>query len=351
MKKLYFIALSFFAVCQLNAQTSYTLTQANSEPTVGDSYWAVALDTNNTPLPMNTSGQNVLWQVMDLTPQTGTATINTYSTAASNTNSANYPGTNLVQTDSSVYTYYKTTTNQLELLGVDAGFFDLNYNTNSAIVATYPISYGYTHSDAVGGTMNVPSASLNGPFSGTVITTADGTGTLNINNSASVFTNCIRIKTTQHLSFNLLFGAITGTIDQDLYNFYHSSSKFPVLTVSYSHVVASGLQSIDQMQTQVSTLSTVVIGVKENKLNDIAFTAYPNPAKNNVNLHFVTVKNEDYNIEISNTLGQIVKTISLTDLQPGVYNETIDLTGLSQGIYTIKVSGKYAQGTEKLIIE
>lgn len=350
MKKLYFLSLSLFAVCQINAQTSYTLTQANSEPVVGDSYGAVPLDTNNTPLPMNVSGANQLWQVMDLT-QSAPAALNTYSTAASSTNSANYPGTNLVQSDSSVFTYYKTTTNQLELLGVDAGFFDLNYNTNSAIVATYPISYGYTHSDAVAGTMNVPSVSLNGPFTGTVITTADGTGTLNINNNASVFTNCIRIKTTQHLSFNLLFGAETGTIDQELYNFYHSSSKFPVFTVSYSHIVASGIQSIDQVQTQVSTLNTVVIGIKENKLNDITFTAYPNPAKNNVNLHFVTVKNENYNIEICNTLGQVIKTVSLTDLQPGVYNQTIDLTGLSQGIYTIKVSGKYAQGTEKLIIE
>jgi hypothetical protein len=350
MKKIYLFIFSFFALSQMEAQT-YTLTQTNNDPIVGDSYGLMLVDTNSTPLPINVSGTGVTWNIMSLTYTDSLITTNTYSTAASSANSANYPGTNLVQTDSTVTTYYKTSTNKLELLGVDAGFFDLNYNTNAANVANYPMAYGYTDTDVlVGGTINVPSASLNGPFSGTVVTNVDGFGTMNLN-GITTLSNCLRVKTLQNLSFNLAFGLIQGTIDQNIYNFYHSSSKFPVFTISYSHIVTSGLQTIDQMQTQVNILSNVAIGVKENKLNDIIFKAYPNPANNEIQLHFVLANTESYTIEISNTLGQVVKTITMSDLQPGMYNETINTSDLSVGMYTIKVNGKTSQGTQKLIIQ
>lgn len=350
MKKIYLFILSFFALSQIEAQT-YTLTVANSLPVVGDSYGALLVDTNSTPLPISISGTGVTWDFMSLTYTDSLIATNTYSTAASFSNSPNYPGTNLVQYDSTTITYYKTSTNKLELLGVDAGFFDLNYNTNAANVANYPMPYGYTDTDLlVGGTINVPQFTLSGPFTGTVVTNVDGAGTMNLN-GITTLNNCLRTKTTQNLTFDLAGGFIQGTIDQNLYNYYHSSSKFPILTISYSHVVTTGLQSIDQMQTQVTILSNVAIGVKENKLNDIIFKAYPNPADNEINLHFVLANEESYTIEISNSLGQIVKTVSMLNLQPGLYNESINTSDLKSGLYSVKVTGKKSHGIQKLMIQ
>lgn len=347
MKKIYLLTFSLFALSQVKAQTTYTIMQQYHEPVIGDSYISVTLDTATTPLPMSVSGNGVTWTVMDVT-ETGTAT-NTYDAASSNANSGNYPGTTLVQTDGSVTTYYKSSTNLFELLGVDAGQFDLNYNAGNATIASYPITFNSTYTDnTVGGTMNVPAASMSGTFTGTITSTADGSGTLNINGVSS-YANCLRIKTVQNIEFNLS-GFIDGTIDQTIYNFYHSSSKFPVLTISYSHVSAP-LASIDQTQAQVSTLSSVVIGVKENQKNEIAFKAYPNPANADVDLYFVIAQPESYSVEISNNLGQVVKTMALNNLQPGMYNETINTSDLSAGIYTVKVNGKNAQGTQKLIIQ
>ncbi len=346
MKKIYLLTFSLFALSQLNAQTSYTLTQANSEPMAGDSYGSVNLDTNGTALPMSISGANVNWNITNILGDT--TVVNTYSTAASDANSGNYPGTNLVQTDSTTLTYYKSSPGMLELLGVDVtGQFNLNYNTGSATIATYPASFGYTNTDnTVSG--DISAAGFSGNFTGTLVTTADGTGTLDINN-VSNFTNCVRIKTVQNIDFDLA-GFIQGTIEQTLYNYYHSSSKFPIFSVSYSHVSAPAA-AIDQVQAQVNTLSTVAIGVKENKLNDVIFKTYPNPANNEINIHFVLAQPESYTVEISNTLGQVVKTVSLNNLQPGMYNESINTSNLSAGIYTIKVSGKKTQGTEKLVIQ
>ena len=63
MKKIYLLTFSLFALSQVNAQT-YTLTQTNSEPVVGDSYGALPLDTNMVTLPMSISGTGVTWSIL-----------------------------------------------------------------------------------------------------------------------------------------------------------------------------------------------------------------------------------------------------------------------------------------------
>jgi hypothetical protein len=350
MKKIYLLTFSLFALSQLNAQTSYTLTQSNSEPVIGDKYATKGIDTS-IALPLNISGLNVTWNLTGLYDTLAVDT-NRYISPAADPNSSNYNGVTMVQTNSNGSTYFKSTLNQLELLGLDVTFggstATLNYDVNSAVIAQYDMSFGYSNTDVVEGSINALSSP--GTFTGTIHHDLDGTGTLNLNGSS--FSNCSRIKTVQNVSFDLnsTFGPIQGTVDQTTYNFYHSSSKFPIFTYNYFHVMGAG-GFIDQEEYQLSAMANIVIGVKENKLNDVIFKTYPNPANNEINLHFVLAQPETYNVEISNTLGQVVKTVSLGNFQPGIYNETINTIDLSAGIYTVKVSGKNKQGTEKLVIQ
>lgn len=352
MKKIYLIALSIFAISQANAQLS--LTKAANEPTIGDTYETKTLDSTNT-MPLGISGTGVDWNFDGLT-EAGSVSTFTIGAIADYPNSPNYPGTTMVQEDQAngTLTYFKSTATGLEILGVDAGFFDINFNTNSAIVAEWPITYGYTNDDLAAGaiSVNTGSTTLNGTFTATINTTADGTGIVNINNLAYARANCLRVKRTQDLEFSILFGAIAGTIKQINYDFYHSSSKYPILTVNYNIVNATSPQGpIDQTQSTISVLNDVTVGINEKNINDVIFRAYPNPTKNNVNIHFVLTQTENYTIEVVNTLGQVVKTTTLLNLQPGVYSENIDLSGLTAGVYYVKVSGKKAQGIEKLIVE
>ena len=349
MKKIYLLTFSLFAISQLNAQTSYTLTQTNSEAVIGDNYLPRIIDTTNA-LPMNTIGTGVTWNITGLTDSLAVDTVKFIDPSA-DPNSSNYPGVTIVQSAGTNVSYYKSSTNQYELLGLDLSFggqtANINYNTNSAIIAQYNMSYGYTNTDAVSG--DISTSGIPGTFTGTIVTVIDGTGTLNLNGMAN-FANCVRVKTIQHLDFDLS-GLETGTVDQTIYNYYNSSSKFPILTASYNHVVGAGLFPIDNTQVQINTLSSIVIGIKENKLNDVVFKTYPNPANSEINLYFVLAQSESYNVEISNALGQVVKSVNLGNLQAGIYNETISINDLSAGIFTIKVSGKNKQGTEKLVIQ
>jgi hypothetical protein len=355
MKKIYLFAFSLIAISQVKAQL--TLTKAANEPVIGDSYITKTLDTNFTALPLNVVGTNVTWNIANVI-ETGATSTNTYSAPGSGASS--YPGTTIVQEDQGTgnTSYFKATASSYELLGAELSIggigAQLNYNTNSAIIAQYPITMGYTNTDPVAGT--VTASTLTGTFNGTIATTADGTGTLNFVGGGSNFTNVLRIKTTQHIAFSLPSGLFTinGTIDQSIYNYYHSSSKWPLFTATYNHVFSNNvIFPIDDTVNDVMALSTVIVGIKERTkaVNDIIFKAYPNPAHNQVAIHFVLTQKESYNIEIVNALGQVVKSVSKPDLQPGLYNEAIDINGLSAGVYHIRVQGKNASGVEKLIVE
>lgn len=352
MKKIYLFTFSILSLGQITAQTTHTLTQANTEPIINDTYDSNVLDTTNA-LPMTVSGTNVIWDITGISESGGINT-NSYVDPTSDAGSVNYPGTTIVEAGTAATSYFKSSANLYELLGVDAGMFILNYNTNSAIVASYPITMGYTNNDVAAGTMAVPSNSLYGTFTSTIQTTADATGTLSLTTTAGSvdLTNCLRVKSSQMIDFSLAGGFVSGTIDMTIYNYYNSSSKFPLFTVNYMHVVAGGPSPIDQRIDEVSKQSTVLfVGLNESKKDEVIFKAYPNPANHEVSVHFVLTQNDSYNIEITNTLGQVVKTVSMKNLQPGVYNETINLSGLTAGIYNVKVSGNKVQGTEKLVIQ
>ncbi|MES2764018.1 MAG: T9SS type A sorting domain-containing protein [Bacteroidota bacterium] len=349
MKKIYLLTFSLFALTQLNAQTTYTLTQANSEPMIGDSYASKGVDTS-TALPMNITGLNITWNCTDLYDTLAVDT-NKYISPSADPNSGNYPGVTMVRSNASGSTYFKSTTNKLELLGLDIAFggnsANLNYDVNPAVLAQYNMSYGFTNTDAVEGSMTA--MSFPGTFTGTVNSSLDGTGTLNLNGLS--FTDCSRVKTVQNILFDLNAGitTISGSVDQTTYMFYNSSSKFPIFSYNFFHVVTGVFP--DQDQVQIECLANLMIGVKETKQNNVIFKLYPNPANSDISLYFVLAQPETYHVEIVNTLGQIVKTITFNNSQPGIHNEAINTADLGAGIYTVKVSGKNKQGTEKLVIQ
>ena len=346
MKKIYLLALPLFTAYQIKAQT--TLTKAANEPVIGDTYDMKDVDTT-TVLPMNISGANVIWNVNGLT-ETGGLTTNNYIDPSTDANASNFPGTTIVQTDGNASTYFKSSASLYELLGLDGGAFILNYNTNPATIASYPITFGYVNNDTGAGTISASGQS--GTFTSTITTTADGTGTLNFNSlPAASYSNCLRIKTVQKINFSAAGGLITGNIDMVIYNFYVGGTKFPIFTANYMNINAPAAGLNNQRQDQVSVLSSVALGIGDKKLNDISFKAYPNPASSQVAVHFVLTQKESYTIDIVNSLGQVVKSVAKPDLQPGLYNEVIDINGLSAGIYHIRVQGKNSTGVEKLIVE
>ncbi len=340
----------FFIACTASVNAQFSLTKNINEPIVGDVYYTKTLDTNGTALPNTVTGNNVTWTILNVI-ESNTIVTNNYSSNGGN--ASNFPGTTIVQEDATNgnFSYYKVTPTSFELVGAELNFSgasgELNYNTNSAIIAQYPIAFGYNLNDPIGGTVSANGQT--GPFTGNIVTKGDGTGTLKLNNTT--FTNCIRVKTTQHATFTLAGGFVMGIFDQVVYNYFNSSNKFPLFSTNYAHIQTSGAFTVNQKTADVSALNSVALGLNSNSQNDVIFKAYPNPANSEVNIHFVLTQPESYTIEIVNTLGQTVRSLSKPNLVAGMYSETISLSGLTTGVYHINVIGKNTKGVAKLVIQ
>jgi hypothetical protein len=97
------------------------------------------------------------------------------------------------------------------------------------------------------------------------------------------------------------------------------------------------------------TVSTV--GIAENNLNSTNNSfIYPNPAKNNATVSLNLANNSKIQIEVLNTIGQVVRATK-ADGQTGSNSVNIDLNGLASGIYLVNVKVENAISTKKLIIE
>jgi hypothetical protein len=338
MKKIY---LSIFATAfMLSANAQLSLTKTFNEPLLGDvntkqGYDSVAV------LPTNT-GSNQVWNFSALTTNTVVDVI-TFKTVASTPNGANYPSATIADDDGQgAYDYYKSTATQYELVGIEDPTLILNLS-NTAIVAIWPVAFGYTNTDVFSGTA-ISTIAGSGTATGTITTAASGTGTLIIPGGAS-FTNVLQVIANQRVNVSLLFGSVTATLVSTDYNYYHGSQKFPLLTVSYSNISGSFTSTSASVKVNSSVLVTGI-----NDVNfDANFSIFPNPAKNNFNVKLNNIANATCKIEIINAMGQIIQTHNLGNDSEILSN--VSISNLSTGVYFVKTTLGDKVSNRKLIVE
>ncbi len=344
MKKIYFAIFSALFGTQIsNAQL--TLTKAFNEPVIGDVNISHRWD--STAALDNNAGPNTLWDFSALTTNTGVSTSN-YTTVAGSTDAGNYPNATFAEFDGNAgYTYYRATataTPQLELLGIYQPSLSINLNTNPAVIAVWPIAYGYNKTDALSGTVSTPT--IGGNATGNVKTSASGTGTVLLPGGLT-FTNVLQVTATQTINISLMAGPIpvaSATVLSTNYQYYHSTQKFPILSVNYQTI--SGAFSGSSASIRIN--NNVIAGIKEAGLKS-DFSVYPNPANDRLNLALTNQKAENVSVKILNNLGQLVKTVELGNSTN--INSQIDLTDLNSGIYIIKTNVGSASSSKKLIKE
>lgn len=348
MKKIYLAILTTLAFTQIsNAQL--TLTKAANEPIIGDLEFRKRFD-STAALP-NTPGANQTWNFTAITSNTAAATTSSYILPTSAPGyTSSYSSATVAKTTGTVSDFFKATATQFELIGtVPSSSVSLSF-TNSAIAAIWPVTSTYSVSDAVAGTIKtnilLPSS---GPFSGTSKLVATGTGTLQLPNGI-ILNDCLQLKTnfSGTGSVTIFTLAITVTITNVTYDYYHASQKYPVLSVNYSETAfkqGAGTPTITS-NSAISVNTNVFVGISESTLNS-NFSIYPNPANNNLNVMLTNSSSENVTVKIFNNIGQLVKTINLGNTKD--INQQIDISDLSSGIYMVKTTIGNASASKKLI--
>lgn len=333
MNKLLFFFSGIAFLSQL-ANAQITIFQNIHEPVSGDVNSSLYYDSSG--VVPKSGGTNQTWNFSAF-PQT-TVTFNpdvsTYTTASSEPSFSLFPGSTLAEkTNYGNTRFYRSTTNspyQFEMMGVfDSG--TIQTYTNTMVKYTWPFSYGNSFTDNWSGPIGGPGSS--GSVTGTKLCTGSGTGTLVLPGGYS-YPNVLQVKTTETIS---MVYANTFSVTMTAYSYFHGSTKFPLLTVSYA-----GNNGI------IYANKSITVGLTDYNF-DAAFAIYPNPAKNNFQVNLSNSKSEFCQVQIINIGGQLVKTCDLGSNT--LIETTINIEALPPGIYVVKTSLGEKFSTRKLIIE
>ncbi len=346
--------LLFLSALNINSQT---LTQAFNEPIVGDTNKFYLLDTSLfiAGMPTSITGSTSVWNFSKLSSINPTVTEN-YVSPTTVTAAASYTGCSVVKDNGVLYTFMKSTTTpspQTEVLGVNSNTLNLKF-TNSAIIAKYPISYGSTNTDNVGGSFTF---SVSGTFTGNINTTADGLGTLIFPNS-NTLTNVLRVKSVQSVSLSVtifpLPPAQAGTIKQTVYHYYLPTKKFPVLSIDYMVISVPLISSTPTVITVVrgnrdyfTAPPTVTTAINEAELFENEFLIYPNPSHDY--FYFKNLTQENGVVEIFNIAGQKAKSLTFNEILAN--NNKISTHDLSKGVYFVNINTGTKIAVRKLFVE
>lgn len=292
-----------------------------------------------------TSGTNQTWNFTNLV-KIGES-VDSYSTPTSQETTL-YPGTNSTLTISSVINTTNTsnqlftnnTSNQISITALKGVDFEINYNTNNALIGIFPLNYGYNNVDNVGGSFVYQTNS--GTFTGTITTTVDAYGTLNTNDIGfGTFSgNVTRLRTVQNL--NLSSGIFTniGTATQTNYNYYDTSTGYLVFRYSSININVPIL-AINQTNTSIESFQTILLSRAENELNN-SIVLFPNPLKSELNIQNLLSINIE-SIRILDSQGKEILKNSKKD--------KIDLSNIANGIYIAIFETEKGSITKKIIKE
>ncbi len=340
MKKLYFLFTAFIGIAGLNVNAQLTLTKLANEPVAGNTYTNVAYD-SVAIIPKSTGAAQV-WNFSAATKRVGSNVEIPYSftTAAAVASASNYAGCNLVEVGNSgsVYTYYKTTPTQFELLGQSFSGGGFNFS-NSAIVAVWPIAFGYNVIDPIAGSVTLGALTANATGNQTV--SASGNGTLILPGGITL-SNVLQVRATQSLTASLLIA--TATINATNFQYYHASEKFPIVNVSYQRIVTAGSSPTVTAGMSINA-SAIPIGLKEYNLSASDVQLYPNPATDLVMLEFTNPSINAFELEVYNQLGQLVHRKAYTNTNTA----SCHLNELSTGIYFFKLKTNQGVLTKKVV--
>lgn len=297
--------------------------------------------TSSSALNQSTTGTGLTWNFNTFTAAGTSSDAHTAPTAGELTT---YPGTTTVQTTTSGATstkvFSKDIVGEISFTGATNSDADINYNTDNALIGTFPLNYGYNFSDSTAGEIfNASVGTI--PFSGGTITSqVDAYGTLNINDvGAGAYSgNVTRLKISQEINF-VISGLFPGSATQTTYNYYDNSNGNLVFRYTLLNFVVTGFA--DETSELMEVLASVTLNNLNNSIVSQTIEVVPNPVNNVLHLTLNNV-NLIKSVAISDINGRVV-------LQTNAFNNNLDVSQLSKGFYIVTVETENSILSKKFI--
>jgi hypothetical protein len=306
---------------------------------------STAVTTPNAPVP-GSGGIDQNWSFSGFVTLGTTTTNNVAPTSAE---TSTYPGTNNVIVTTSGTTegriFTKNTGATVSITGINTStgiVINCNGGTNNAGNATlgaFPMVYPFTNTDStVSGAFSYGTNS--GTFSGSLVTTVDGYGVLNLPDYTYAG-NVTRLKTVLSVTLYVSIFPV-GTASQTTYAYYDpndSTNNFKFRSINT--IVQASAAGIDQNDTTYEIGNIPMLANHNNVLQSVWAK---NPIQDTIEIYSTnTIDNAD--IRVTDLLG---KTIYQTKNQ--TFSGTLEIpVSLSKGIYLITIGTENGNVTKKII--
>lgn len=301
--------------------------------------------TNPNALNHGAGGINQNWTFSGFVPLGNT----TYTYVAPTTaESSTYPGTtNVIVSTSTSATgkmFTKAAGTSISITGLDSSGLNINFNggtggSGNATLGTFPMVYPFTNTDnTVSG--NYVYGTNSGTFSGTLVTTVDGYGVLNLTDYGYTG-NVTRLKTVLSVTLYLSIFPV-GTATQTTYAYYDptdTSNNFKFRSINT--VVVASAAGINQNDTTYEIWGIPILANIDNMFQSVWIQ---NPIQDSIEIN-CTNAIENTNISITDMLG---KTIYQAKNESIIGTLEIPVS-LTKGIYLINISNEKGSVTKKMV--
>jgi hypothetical protein len=275
---------------------------------------------------------------------TGNRTI-TYLDPSITSSSAQVPGVNLLSTDGGTDTlFWQGNADGLTILADKSGLGFIRY-TDPLLELKYPCTFGTTWTDAVNATYTVQG--FNVQRTGTVTGNGDAYGTLELPEVA--LDDILRVKVRRVITD--ASPIVTIQRISETYYFFSADVRHPVLRLNVdTAIINNGAPAVARDAAWMYGNGNVSVG--ELDLDQVRFTAYPNPADNVVNLSFGSAEHGTRSIELIDATGRMVQQLPLVQRNTIEVPAAFDASGLAPGVYHIRLVGENSVlGTQRLVVQ
>jgi hypothetical protein len=216
-----------------------------------------------------------------------------------------------------------------QLMGVTLGY------SNPGEIGTLPMAFGYAHTDASAGSFTYEA--FTGTFTGTVTTTVDAAGTLDVGDGIPM--PVTRVKIVQDISLHIGFIDV-GTVSQTSYQYFRENDLFPLFSSVTSDINAP-LAGIVETITAMELMNAYFLATPEFSLAGQVKLA-PNPVNDALQVNFGE-NVSGLSLKLVDASGRVVLD------QP--YPAMVNISHLPKGIYFAEIETDAGTVTKKIIKE
>ncbi|MBS1568401.1 MAG: T9SS type A sorting domain-containing protein [Bacteroidetes bacterium] len=335
----WWVVAGLSAAGAIHAQPVINLTDA---PQVDDVFPLISVG----HVPIAGTGEDVVWDLSALA--VGTPVNFPCESPDATAYGDQYPTATLALDGGNNITYMRTDESGLYTVGVykDLGSLSIQVHfTDEQLFLPYPCTYGTAFSDPYAYTYTYPGGTVNGTGHGSYV--ADGFGTLIL--PYDTIHNVLKLTGTDTVAESIP-GTAYVTAVQQVY-FYKPGIHYFVLSATQLSQSVNG--GPPQQSAGISYMGPAMFaGIKGKGNQPIGVEAWPNPARDFVNVSYGIAGGRKVQLELFDGLGRSVRMVRNMANVPGIQQARMDVQGLPAGVYLLRVADDHGQrGSCRVVVQ